>query len=256
VDLIGAADTRYNEQFRPEFSRLHQDRDLRWVVPFSVRYVVAVSGERFAGKSAALAFLSEKKGFELYSLATILREEAVRLGIPLEPRARLQDLGDELRAHFRDPAYLARMTLRRIHRDHLAQRGTIEPLRRVAVGGFKRPEEIKLFESLGRFRHLRIEAEIKNRIKFAKRSGIALYELQQIDRTLKLNKKNFVDHIDGRDREGDENLWRTGYGQAVATLMEIPDAEPVPNNDDLAELHRRLDEKIKQLDHSFRAFSA
>jgi hypothetical protein len=253
---MGTADTRYNEQFRPEFSRLHHDRDLRWVVPFSVRYVVAISGERFAGKSATLAHLSEKKGFELYSLASTLREEAVRLGVALEPRYRLQDLGDELRAHFNDPAYLARITLRRIHRDHLAQRGTIEPLRRVAVGGFKRPEEILLFESLGRFQHLKVAATLANRLQRAKRSGIGARELHLIDPDLKLNKASFKRHIDDRDRQGDDNPWRSGFGQAVAELMEMPGAEPVPNNDDLADLGSRLDEKIKQLDRLYRAFSA
>lgn len=253
---MASSDTRYNEQFRPEFSRLHHDRDLRWVVPFSVRYVVGVTGERFAGKSSALAHLAEKKGFELYSLASTLREEAVRLGVPLEPRYRLQDLGDELRAHFNDPAYLARMTLRRIHRDHLAQRGTIEPLRRVAVGGFKRPEEVELFESLGRFRHLRIESSRRERFRRSRSSGVGARELRALSGELELSEATFRRYIDGRDLNGDENPWRENRGQAVAKLMAMPSAIVIKNTGDLAVLAERIDNEIKELDQLYRAFSA
>ncbi len=249
------SDQRYQTQFRPEFSKLHRDRDLRWVVPFSVRYVVAVSGARFAGKSATLAHLGEKRGFELYSLASTLREEAVRLGVPVEPRYRLQDLGDELRAHFDDPAYLARMTLRRIHRDHLNQRGTIEPLRRVAVGGFKRPEELVLFETLGRFAHLRIEAPDLTRIERARISGVGARELAHLDPTPDLDATSFEEHIDARDQRGREDRWTGRYGQAVAELLALPAATTIRNEGNLAEFAELLDRKIEKLDERFRAFS-
>jgi hypothetical protein len=248
-------DRRYNEQFRPAFSKLHADRDLRWVVPFSVRYLVAISGPRFAGKSAALAYLSEKKGFELYSLASTLREMAVEMGVPLEPRFRLQDLGDELRAHFDDPAYLARMTLRRIHRDHLDQRGTIEPLRRIAVGGFKRPEELRLFEALGRFQHLRISASDEARIERGRFSGIAARELRAIGFDGEVDAESFRAYIDGRDLAGDERPWTGKFGQAVGEVLQLPSAE-VRNEGTLADLAEQLDEKISLLDQRYRAFSA
>ncbi len=249
------AKTRYDEQFRPEFSRLHHDRDLRWVVPFSVRYVVAVSGERFAGKSAALAYLAEKKGFELYSLAGTLRAEAVRLGVPLEPRYRLQDLGDELRAHFDDPAYLARITLRQIHRNHLSHGGMIEPLRRVAVGGFKRPEEITLFDSLGRFGHLTITTDATERLERARRSGIGQREVTQQVSGRELDAESFAELIDGRDLEGEGDRWRLGCGQAVAKVCEMPSARRVPNDGDLATLADLLDQEIAELDRRFGAFN-
>lgn len=248
-------DRRYNEQFRPEFSKLHADRDLRWVVPFSVRYLVAISGARFAGKSAALAFLSEKKGFELYSLATTLRETAVRLGVPLEPRYRLQDLGDELRAHFDDPAFLARMTLRRIHRDHLDQRGTIEPLRRIAVGGFKRREELQLFEAVGRFAHFRICASDETRLERAKDSGVGERELRSVGFEGDLDEASFKRYIDARDLEGQDYSWTDGYGQAVAEALAVP-SEEIENEGNLADLDEDLDAKVANLDRRYRAFSA
>jgi hypothetical protein len=251
---MGHKDRRYHEQFRPEFSKLHVDRDLRWVVPFSVRYLVAVSGARFAGKSVALAHLSEKKGFELYSLATTLRETAVQLGVPLEPRYRLQDLGDELRAYFDDPAYLARMTLRRIHRDHLDQRGTIEPLRRIAVGGFKRPEEIQLFEALGRFAHFRIFASDATRRERARTSGVGERELRLVGVEGDLDEESFRLNIDARDLGGRDHRWTAGYGQAVSEVLTAPSTE-IENEGTLADLDQGLDCEIKKLDALYRAFS-
>jgi hypothetical protein len=246
---------RYNKQFRPEFSRLHRDRDLRWVVPLSVRYVVAVTGERFAGKSVTLAYLSERKGFEVYSLATTLRDIAVSIGIPLEPRYRLQDLGDELRAHFGDPAYLARLTLRRIHRDHLHQRGSVDPLRRIGVGGFKREEELKLFQPLDRFEHLRIEAPRPQRFEWARDSGVMQRELAHLDPQPELDLETFEREIEKRDLSGDANPWTAGYGQAVEGLVAAGEARELTNDGSLAQLYDRLDREVETLDKSFRAFS-
>lgn len=252
---MSSGDRRYNQQFRPEFSRLHRDHDLRWVVPFSVRYVVGVTGARFAGKSAALAHMGEKKGFEVYSAAATLREIAVQLGVPLEPRYRLQDLGDELRAHFNDSAYLARMTLRRIHRDHLEERGTSEPLKRVAVGGFKRPEELALFENLGRFAHLNVCASQEVRLGRALDSGIMERELQHLEVLPALDMGTFEKHIEQRDLHGNQNPWTANFGQAVGALIATPSAINIPNEGTLADLIDLLDRKIDTLDQLYRAFS-
>ena len=89
---------RYAGQYAPESSRLYEDRDLFWIVPFRVQYIVGVVGRRFAGKSSALTYLHEKRGFRVYSMAAIVRDNALSIGLPLEPRSHLQDLGDDLRA--------------------------------------------------------------------------------------------------------------------------------------------------------------
>src|SRR4051794_22456679 len=87
---------RYLGQFRPEYSRLHQDHDLFWVVPFRVRYILAVLGRRYAGTSSVLTYLGEKRNFETYTLTNTLRELALSRGIPLEPRSSLQDFGNQV----------------------------------------------------------------------------------------------------------------------------------------------------------------
>jgi dephospho-CoA kinase len=253
---VSRGERRYSRQFRPEFSRLYRDHDLRWVVPFSVRYVIGVTGARFAGKSAALVYMADKRGFEMYSLGETLREIAVRLGVPLEPRYRLQDLGDELRAHFDDPAYLARITLRRIHRDHLDQRGTTEPLHRIAVGGFKRLEELQLFETLERFAHFSIVAPQQVRFERALSSGIMERELRHLEPRPKLDLPTFREHIERRDMNGRDDPWTGTYGQAVAKLTDVPSAITIDNGGTYAALDQVLDHAIGKLDRSYRAFSA
>lgn len=128
---------RYDRQFRPTFSKLNRDEDLRWVAPLSVRYVLAVGGEWSAGKSAALAHLGERWHFRVYHRVAL--------------RSGLHDRTE-------DPAHLARLTLRRIHQDHLRQRRTAQPLPRIAVVGFEQPEEIKFFEKIGRFARIHLHA--------------------------------------------------------------------------------------------------
>ena len=245
---------RYDNQFRPEFSRLHLDRDLLWMVPFPVRYVVAITGARFAGKSAALAYLSEKRGFDVYSLAFTLREIASERGIPLEPRSRLQDLGDTLRAEHRDPAILARLTLRRILRDHLDQRRRLDSPRRVAVGGFKRPEELVVFESLQHYAQLNVWSHDTKRLARAKASGIFVLETEHIEPTPAPTSRNFRRYIDERDLFGDQRIWTRGFDQAVGRVTANPAAEAVPNNSTLAHLGRALDEHVRRLDERFGAF--
>ncbi len=242
---------RYVGQFRPEYSRLHRDRDLLWVVPFGVRYVAAITGERFAGKSAALNYLTEKKGFRVYSLANELRRIAVRRGLPLDPRGVLQDLGDEVRAENNDPAYLARLTLRRIHSDHQSPHRLTGP-RRVVVAGFKRPEEIDVFEKLGNFRQLNISAPMPVRFKRAYRSGLMDRELGHLKPRPLPTEKTFELHVDRRDLSGHDNPWTDGFGQDVSDVVAREAAVEIENEHSLASLHTLLEEEVRKLDAEFR----
>lgn len=242
---------RYRRQFRPEFSRLHYDRDLLWVVPFSVRYIIAISGERFAGKSVALNYLAEKQGFSVYSLSDELRRIAARRGLPLEPRSVLQDLGDEVRAEHDDPAFLARLALRRIHRDHQSVPSHSAPCR-VAVGGFKRSEEAEVFEKLGNFCQLDIYAALGIRFKRALRSGALARELEHLRPRPAPTEKSFEDYVDRRDLRGHDNIWTEGYGQGVEAVIGRDSAKRVENERNRDDFYRRLDDHVKSLDEKFR----
>jgi len=246
----GAA--RYGGQFRPQFSQLHRDRDLFWVVPFPIRYVVAVTGERFSGKTTALTYLSEKKGFEIYSLATDLREMAVHRGIPLEPRVRLQDFGDELRAEHNDPGYLGRIGMRRIHREHLSHRPVAEPARRIAIGGFKRPEELEVFEHLPRFSQINMQCARPLRFIRSRDSGVLERELQHFKLAGLVDEDSFAEYVDERDLRGAANRWTGAYGQRVGEVVTKPSALAVSNEGDIAEMYAQLDQLVGDFDDTFR----
>jgi len=257
-------DERYRHQFRPAFSRLHKDRDLRWVVPLNVRYVIAIVGGRFSGKSTALAYLSEKRGFHTYTLTEDLRDEARKRGVGLEPRHKLHDLAEELRAEYRDNAYLARLTLRRIHREHLAHRNTPSSTKRIAVAGIKRLEELQQFEFLPACHVVQIstDPDVERRFERANRSGLLARELNAIvddqGHSPEVTKESFQLHLDDRDRGTssilrEDRLWTAGYEQDARALLDLPSARNVDNNGTNAELYAQLDEVVRELDERYRA---
>ena len=174
----GVMQSRYDRQFRPEYSRLYRDPDLLWVTPLGVRYIVGIVGLRGAGKSAVASYLAEKRGFEMYSLSRIVREAAEDRGVPVFRRDLLQDIGDELRAEHHDPdnaergdgAYLARRLLRRIHARHHTHHLTSPS--RLVIGGFKHPDEVRLLRRMGIFRTALVTADDDLRADRALRSGM------------------------------------------------------------------------------------
>jgi hypothetical protein len=246
---------RYHRQFRPEFSRLHHDRDLFWVAPLSVRYVIAVAGMRFAGRSSALNYLAEKRGFRVYSLTSALHEIARQRGIPMEPRFHLQNLGDEVRSEHHDHAYLARLVLRRIHQDHLGHRPGPEGRQRVAVGGFKRPEEVAVFERLDRFGLFDITSEESTRYRRALESGMLAAEIEHLKGPPKCSLDTFREHIDHRDLHGRDDRWTGAFGQQVNDVVGRPNAVPIANEDDLAKLYENLNRAVDRLDDDYRSSS-
>lgn len=246
---------RYLGQYPPRFSRLADDRDLSWVVPVRVRYVVGVTGLRMSGKSTVLNYLSEKKAFRVYSLATIVREVADRRGVPHEPRSHLQDLGDELRAGAEDPALLGRLVLQRIRADHLDRRPQ-EPLERVAIGGFKRPEELELLRRLGTFHVVRVEAQDARRLERAKASGVLGRELLAAGKPAEPQDIDaFRAEIDLRDRDGRRQTAAGDlFGQYVDGVNSESADSVLPNDGQTPQmLLSAVDELIDWLDRAHRS---
>jgi dephospho-CoA kinase len=252
---------RYLGQFPPRISRLEGDRDLWWVVPFSVRYVVGVTGLRLAGKSAVLSYLGEKHGFRGYSLARPVRELASARGISFTPRRNLQDLGDEMRAEQSDAGYLARQTLQRIRAEHLGRPG----LARIAVGGFKHPTELDVFSSLDVFHLWQIEADEHVRFTRADSTGMLARELNELGvdapgsdaATDDERLRAFREHIDRRDRDGrDAHPWTRGCGQwvdGVVAHRAAGQCETIKNNgNDYRSLFDRVDALVEELDATHR----
>jgi AAA domain len=159
---------RYDGQFRPEFSRLHEDKDLLWVTPLAVRYVVGVVGYRSAGKSTVLSYLADKRNFDVYTLSTLVREAAEERGLRTNDRDTLQRLGDELRAEHREPgakagqygdgAYFARLLLRRLHGRYHTHHFRPDTAPRIAISGFKHPDELKALSNMRNFTVFLVDA--------------------------------------------------------------------------------------------------
>jgi hypothetical protein len=233
--------SRYLQQFEPKLSQLGNDRDLWWVVPFSLRYVVGVAGRRFAGTSTALTHLGDKLGFKVYSLSGELREIARRQGVPLDSRERLQDLGDELRAQRQDGGYLARLTLQRIRADQLHRP---ESRARIAVGGFKHPDEIAVFEKLDSFHFLQLHVGEKRRYDRAVKSGMLDLEHGVARQGLIWFKRE----VDARDRDGRGfHDWTGDCGQWVDGVLQQP-AKIIRNGFSRGKLFESLGDWVEELD--------
>lgn len=159
---------RYDGQFRPEFSRLHEDDDLLWISPLAVRYVVGIVGYRSAGKSTVLSYLADKRNFDVYTLSTLVREAAEDAGLRTTDRATLQWLGDELRAqhripaanpgHYGDGAFFARLLLRRLHNRYHTFHFRADSAPRIAISGFKHPDELRALSHMRNFTVFCIDA--------------------------------------------------------------------------------------------------
>lgn len=231
---------RYEGQYRPEFSRLHRDPDLLWVTPFPVRYIVGVVGARCSGKSTVLSYLSDKKGFEVYSLSSLVREEAERRGLRLDQRSVLQDLGDEMRAGHRRPddekegygdgGYLARAMLRRVHHRYHSHGGIGDLAPRIAISGFKHPSELDVFLAMHEFQILLLDADEEDRAARAQRSQHLTREIRvegnpevadEVDPNGDVRIDLFRQYMEARDRDGQEfNPWAGDCGQAVERLLD------------------------------------
>jgi molybdopterin-guanine dinucleotide biosynthesis protein len=240
---------RYRWQFEPAFSRLHADDDLLWVVPFRVRYVLAICGQRFVGKTTAVSHLVEKHRFEHYSLSSTLRRMAAEAGVAEGDRVRLQDFGDTMRRQHSDPTWLARHTLREIRRDHLSHRASGPPAR-IVVGGFKRREELEVFRSIRQFHAIGLTCE--SRYDRANASGIAAYELY-LDPGAKVDPEQIDRDLDHRDRVGVDGAGDERYGQAVDEVMaSIPEKDQIANDGDVGALYGELSKRIRDLDLLYR----
>jgi len=284
-----AEPSRYQGQFRPKFSRIHQDPDLWWVTPMGIRYMVGVVGLRATGKSTVVAYLAEKKGFDVYSMSRIVRDEAEARGLSLK-RTTLQNLGDELRLEGLSTvpedgppgSYLARLQLRQIHQRHHFHNRRKGPKARVAVVGFKHPDELALFRQMTRFTTLLVSCSNEARARRALETGLLLRELQEANvampeanalcrgRVRSQMEQLFFEHLDGRDRDGHSYApWAGDLGQAVGRIVQDAEAHLVDEPtgaggeavriinqapfDDLheVELFRHIDTLVDQLDHAY-----
>lgn len=147
---------RYRLQIKPALSRLHKDDDLRWVTPMAIRYVLGVVGERYAGKSTMIDYLTTRHHFHLYRLTQFIQEEARRRGLDALDRRILRRVGDEMRKEH-GPGILAQLAFKKIRSDFLDPDSSRRALP-IVIEGFRVPKEIEVWQNIEAFRPVVVEA--------------------------------------------------------------------------------------------------
>lgn len=258
---------RYLGQFRPEFSKLHQDRDLYWAIPFSVPAVLAVVGKRFAGVDTVIEYLRTRHGFLEYTLGDELRRIAEERGVPIQHRRYLQDLGDQIRTEAEDAGYLARRVLRRVRGDHLGKPPWSLP-RGVVIGGLKTPGELEVISAIDNFACLQVEAE-DDEVRFWRAVGhgvlaeefeadrkrreasgeLAKGELSLWDEHSDEEHREYFHKLDEIHDQGHPGRWPKDYRGAPAEVIAKLKEPCLVRNDSCStgELHAEIDRVLHKI---------
>lgn len=218
--------SRYHNMTRPVPTKLHEDRDLEYIGPTVEPIIVGIASTIAAGRTRAANHLIETRGFRGFSLANILKSEAVESGVPTL-RSRLQTLGTDLRRLHGDP-YLAFKL--RSGREWLASTSVM-----VVVDGFKHVGEVEEFKKQRRFKLLGIDApeELRwQRVQVRRRQGDPI------------TREAFLEQ-DATDR----GLHAAPHGQHVGGLLQIAD-EVIVNDGTIQEFLEKVDRFVMSVLHA------
>lgn len=245
---------RYLGQFRPEFSRVHRDPDLNWFAPFSLPYLVGVIGDRFSGKSTLMTLLAENHGFRVFTLGAQLREIAFRRGVSVRDRTALGEFAAEVRSEYNDGAVLARLLLRRIRAYQQGEAGALPLMDRIAIGGIKHSEELKILQRISSFTAFEVHASPELRAERAHQNGQleALYDrlggrggTRYGDLTSGQRIAFFVESVDVPEHNGVHGRFEARFAGGLADVRTALDAartSKVPNDhQSLPRLEEELD---------------
>jgi dephospho-CoA kinase len=169
--------------------------------------------------------LIERYGFGWFSLANVLKSEAIKLGIPTH-RTKLQEFGRHLREEY-SGAHLA--VKLRTSRKWL---GSVGPM--VVVDSFKNVAEVEEFRKQKHFKLLGVDAPADvrwERVKQRHRQGDPL------------TREDFL-----RQDTTDKGLDGTPHGQQLARLLEVAD-EVIDNDGTMQEFLEKVDRFIMNVLH-------
>ena len=258
---------RYLGQFRPEFSKLHLDRDLYWAIPFSAPTVLAVVGKRFAGVDMVIEHLRTRHGFLEYTLGDELRRIAEERGVPIQHRRYLQDLGDQIRTEAGDAGYLARRVLRRVRADFLGKPPWSLP-RSVVIGGLKTCGELNVISAIDNFECLKVEtAHDDVRFRRAVEHGVLAEEFETDrqrrevsgeleegevapwDEDSEEEHREYFRELDEIHDKGHPGNWPKEYRGAPAEVIAEVEQPQLVRNDSCSrgELHTEIDRVLRNI---------
>ena len=116
--------------------------------------IVGLTGPAGAGKTVAVKYLTEERGFELTTLSDFVKKEATSRGLELI-RPNLQSVGNDLRKHH-GPGAMGVLAKEEIAND---------PDKNWVVDGIRNPAEIEALKELDDYRTIAIIANLPTLIE-------------------------------------------------------------------------------------------
>lgn len=181
------SESRYDLAVGPAPSKLSMDPDLKFIGPLNDPFIIGLVSTLGAGRTTAVKYFQERHGFEVFSLAEVIKNEANKQGLPTT-RDQLQVLGTRLRVN-NHSGYLAQALIQ-------SRRWLTNKNPYVLADGFKHPEEVEEFRKKQRkFTLLAIDAPLEirwKRVRNLRRTGDPttyeqFKELDAVDRGISTN---------------------------------------------------------------------
>jgi len=188
--------------------------------------IIGLSGPNASGKGEVAKYL-QSKGYQVYSLSDVLREEAKKIGLD-QSRKTLINFGYQLRKKYGE-GILVKKVDQQIH-----QQG-IHPEGNIVVDSIRNPGEIK---------ELRKIANKKKVIIL----GIDAPERLRYERLLKRGRlgdlKNFPEFVQAEKRENSEKK----YAQQISKCIQLAD-KIIINKGSLKQLQQKIDDFLKEIEN-------
>lgn len=180
--------------------------------------IIGVTGPIASGKSVLAQMLVEK-GFIRLTLSEEVREEARKLGLPIE-RTTLQNLGNEMRVKYGNGYWAKRLVTK------------MEENKNYIIEGIRNPGEIEELRKLRNFILIGVNAPIERRIDWIRA------------RNKDSDPKNIegIKAIDSRDR----GFGESHSGQRTEDCFSMADSY-IFNNTDLEDLKEKAAQLVREM---------
>lgn len=180
--------------------------------------IIGITGPIASGKSVLIDALIER-GFVHLQHSNELREEAGKLGIPIERKA-LQDLGNAMREKYGTDYWTKRLISK------------MESGKNYVVDGIRNPGEVEALKKLGNFVLIGISAPIEKRFQW-----ILARNKDSDPKTI-----DEIRAIEARDR----GVGEAGHGQQVSKCFGMADVY-LENNGTFEELSKKIVELLEDI---------
>jgi dephospho-CoA kinase len=180
--------------------------------------IIGITGPIASGKTVLVEMLIEK-GFIYHKLSEEVRDEAKKLGIPIERKA-LQDLGNAMREKFGN-GYWAERIIKKIGLG-----------KNYVIDGIRNPGEVEAFKKLGSFFLIGVDAAIERRLQW-----ILARNKDSDPKTLEEIKA-----MDARDR----GVGEASHGQQSEKCYGMADVY-ISNDGTFEDLARKMSELLEEL---------